>query len=85
MAGSAIGEVQVNEFLVAIVVIGTGFGFISWRRWTDLSRQVSEYKRLQAELSGLFNWRGFIVERRWMTCCNQRFFGGSMITQSFDT
>lgn len=46
-------EVQVNEFLVAIVIIGTGFGIFSWRRWTDLSSQVSEYKRLQAELSGL--------------------------------
>src|SRR5579859_1686833 len=46
-------EVQVNEFLVAIVVIGTGFAIFSWRRWTDLSRQVGEYKRLQTELSGL--------------------------------
>jgi hypothetical protein len=39
--------------LVAIVIIGTGFGIFSWRRWTDLSRQVGEYKRLQTELSGL--------------------------------
>jgi diguanylate cyclase (GGDEF)-like protein len=44
-------EVQVDEFLVAVVVIGTGFAIFSWRRWTDLSRQVAEYKRLQAELT----------------------------------
>jgi diguanylate cyclase len=44
-------EVQVNEFLVSIVIVGTGFGVFSWRRWTDLSRQVAEYKRLQTELS----------------------------------
>ncbi len=46
-------EAQVDEFLVAIVIIGTGFGIFSWRRWTDLSRQVAEYKRLQTELSGI--------------------------------
>jgi diguanylate cyclase len=44
-------EVQVDEFLVAVVVIGTGFALFSWRRWTDLSRQVAEYKRLQTELT----------------------------------
>jgi len=44
-------EVQVDEFLVAFVIIGTGFALFSWRRWTDLSRQVGEYKRLQTELT----------------------------------
>lgn len=44
-------EVQVDEFLVAFVIIGTGFALFSWRRWTDLSRQVAEYKRLQTELT----------------------------------
>ncbi|HEY0263499.1 MAG TPA: sensor domain-containing diguanylate cyclase [Granulicella sp.] len=44
-------EVQIDEFLTAIVVVGAGFAIFSWRRWTDLSRQVAEYKRLQAELS----------------------------------
>jgi diguanylate cyclase (GGDEF)-like protein len=44
-------EVQVDEFLVAVVFIGTGFALFSWRRWTDLSRQVAEYKRLQTELT----------------------------------
>jgi diguanylate cyclase (GGDEF)-like protein len=46
-------EVQIDEFLVAVVIIGTGFGLFSWRRWTDLSRQVSEYKRLQTQLSAI--------------------------------
>jgi len=31
-------EVLVDEFLVAVVFIGTGFALFSWRRWTDLSR-----------------------------------------------
>jgi len=44
-------EVQVDELLVAGVILGTGFAFFSWRRWTDLSRQVSEYKRLQTEMT----------------------------------
>jgi diguanylate cyclase len=44
-------EVQVDEFLVAFVIIGTGFALFSWQRWTDLSRQVAEYKRLQTELT----------------------------------
>jgi diguanylate cyclase (GGDEF)-like protein len=44
-------EVQVDELLVAVVIVGTGFALFSWRRWTDLSRQVSEYKRLQSELT----------------------------------
>jgi len=39
-------EVRVDEFLTAIVVMGSGFAIFSWRRWTDLSRQVAEYKRL---------------------------------------
>ncbi len=43
--------VQLDEFLVAIVIIGTGFAIFSWRRWTDLARQIAEYKRLQAELT----------------------------------
>ena len=42
---------KVDEFLVAIVIIGTGFIIFSWRRWTDLSRQIVEYKRLQTELT----------------------------------
>jgi diguanylate cyclase (GGDEF)-like protein len=46
-------EVQVDEFLTAVVVIGAGFAIFSWRRWTDLSQQVAEYKRLQGELSAL--------------------------------
>jgi diguanylate cyclase (GGDEF)-like protein len=46
-------EVQVDEFLTAIVVIGISFGVFSWRRWTDLSRQVAEYQRLQTELSAM--------------------------------
>src|ERR1051326_2279736 len=42
--------VQLDEFLVAVVVVGGGFAVFSWRRWTDLSRQVAEYKRLQTQL-----------------------------------
>ena len=45
--------VQLDEFLVAIVIIGTGFAVFSWRRWTDLSRQIAEYQRLQAELTAI--------------------------------
>lgn len=44
---------KIDEFLVAIVIIGAGFAIFSWRRWTDLSRQVAEYKRLQVELSAI--------------------------------
>lgn len=44
-------EVQVNEFLTAVVILGSGFALFSWRRWTDLSRQVAEYERLQSEMS----------------------------------
>ncbi len=46
-------EVRIDEFLTAVVIIGAGFAIFSWRRWTDLSRQVAEYKRLQAELSAI--------------------------------
>jgi diguanylate cyclase len=46
-------EAQVDEFLVAVVAIGSGFAIFSWRRWSDLSRQVAEYKRLQKELSAI--------------------------------
>jgi len=46
-------EVQIDEFLTAVVIIGAGFAIFSWRRWTDLSRQVAEYKRLQGELSAV--------------------------------
>jgi diguanylate cyclase len=46
-------EVRVDEFLTAIVIMGAGFAIFSWRRWTDLSRQVAEYKRLQSELSAI--------------------------------
>jgi diguanylate cyclase (GGDEF)-like protein len=42
--------VQLDEFLVTVVVLGAGFAIFSWRRWTDLSRQVAEYKRLQTQL-----------------------------------
>lgn len=45
--------VEIDEFLAAVVIIGTGFAVFSWRRWTDLSRQVAEYKRLQAALSAI--------------------------------
>jgi diguanylate cyclase len=45
--------VRVDEFLTAIIIVGAGFAIFSWRRWTDLSRQVAEYKRLQAELSAI--------------------------------
>ena len=48
---SARREAQVDEFLLEIVIIGTAFAFYSWRRWTELSKQVAEYRRLQAELS----------------------------------
>jgi diguanylate cyclase (GGDEF)-like protein len=44
-------EAQVDEFLVWMVIIGIGFGFFTWRRWTDLSRRVAEYQRLQTEMS----------------------------------
>jgi diguanylate cyclase (GGDEF)-like protein len=46
-------EVQIDEFLTAVVIIGAGFAIFSWRRWTDLSLQVAEYKRLQGELSAV--------------------------------
>jgi len=46
-------EVRIDEFLTAFVVIGAGFAIFSLRRWSDLSRQVAEYKRLQAELSAI--------------------------------
>jgi len=46
-------EVQIDEFLTAVLIIGSGFAVFSWRRWTDLSRQVAEYKRLQEELSAI--------------------------------
>jgi diguanylate cyclase (GGDEF)-like protein len=46
-------EVQIDEFLTAVVIMGAGFAIYSWRRWTDLSRQVAEYKRLQEELSAV--------------------------------
>jgi len=45
--------VRVDEFLTAIVILGTGFAIFSWRRWTDLTRQVVEYKRLQTELTAM--------------------------------
>ena len=45
--------IQFDEFLTAVTVLGVAFAVFSWRRWTDLSRQVGEYKRLQAELSEL--------------------------------
>jgi diguanylate cyclase (GGDEF)-like protein len=46
-------EVQFDECLTAAVIIGAGFAIFSWRRWSDLSRQVVEYKRLQGELSAV--------------------------------
>lgn len=46
-------EVQIDEFLTAIVILGAGFAIFSWRRWSDLSRQVAEYQRLQVELNAL--------------------------------
>jgi diguanylate cyclase (GGDEF)-like protein len=46
-------EVQIDEFLSAVVILGSGFAAFSWRRWTDLGRQISEYKRLQAELTAM--------------------------------
>ncbi len=46
-------EASIEEFLTAAVIIGTGFALFSWRRWTDLSRQIAEYKRLQTELSAI--------------------------------
>jgi diguanylate cyclase len=55
-------EVRVDEFLTAIVTIGAGFAIFSWRRWTDLSRQVAEYRRLQAELSALNRDAAFMGE-----------------------
>jgi diguanylate cyclase len=44
-------EAQFDEILAAFVVIGIGFAVFAWRRWSDLSRQVAEYQRLQYELS----------------------------------
>jgi len=44
-------QVQVDESLVILVLLGIGFAIFSWRRWTELSRQVAEYKRLQTEMS----------------------------------
>src|SRR5271168_392039 len=44
---------QFDEFLVAVLAIGTGFAVFSWRRWTDLSRQEVEYKRLQKDLNAV--------------------------------
>ncbi len=44
-------QVRVDEFLAAVVVLGLAFAVFSWRRWIDLSRQVAEYKRLQAEMT----------------------------------
>jgi diguanylate cyclase (GGDEF)-like protein len=55
-------EAQVDEFLVAVVAIGVGFAIFSWRRWTDLSRQVAEYKRLQKELSAINREASFLSE-----------------------
>jgi diguanylate cyclase (GGDEF)-like protein len=55
-------EVQVDEFLTAIVVIGAGFAVFSWRRWNDLSRQVAEYQRLQTELSAINQEASFMSE-----------------------
>ncbi|HVV44700.1 MAG TPA: GGDEF domain-containing protein [Bryobacteraceae bacterium] len=46
-------EAQFDEILAAFVVIGIGFAIFAWRRWSDLSRQVAEYQRLQQELSAL--------------------------------
>jgi diguanylate cyclase (GGDEF)-like protein len=46
-------EVQLDEFLVAVIILGVGFALFSWRRWIDLSRQVAEYKRLQKELNAI--------------------------------
>lgn len=46
-------EVQFDEFLAAAVIVGAGIAIFAWRRWTDLSRQVAEYKRLQGELSAV--------------------------------
>ena len=45
--------VQADEFLVSVGIIGAGFALFSWRRWTELSRQVAEYKRLQTELTSI--------------------------------
>lgn len=45
--------VRIDEFLTAIVILGTGFAIFSWRRWTDLTRQVAEYKRLQIKLTAM--------------------------------
>ncbi len=47
------GAAQTDEFLAAVVIIGSGFAIFFWRRWTDLSQQIAEYKRLQGELSAI--------------------------------
>jgi hypothetical protein len=49
--------VQFDEFLTAVTILGIAFAVFSWRRWTDLSRQVGEYKRLQDPSAA--DWRRF--------------------------
>jgi diguanylate cyclase (GGDEF)-like protein len=44
-------EAQVDELLVGAIIIGSGLALFSWRRWSELSRQVAEYQRVQTELS----------------------------------
>ena len=46
-------EAQFDEVLAAFVVVGSGIAIFAWRRWSDLSRQVAEYQRLQYKLSAL--------------------------------
>jgi diguanylate cyclase (GGDEF)-like protein len=47
-------EAQFDEGLTSVVIVGVAFAIFAWRRWSDVSRQVAEYKRLQKELS-VFN------------------------------
>ena len=55
-------EVQIDELLTAFVIIGCGFAVFSWRRWSDLSRQVAEYERLQEQLSGVYREASLMSE-----------------------
>jgi diguanylate cyclase (GGDEF)-like protein len=53
-------EVQIDELLTAVVIIGIGFVIFFWRRWTDLSQQVADYERFQDELSSI-NREAFLM------------------------
>ena len=55
-------EVQFDEYMVAVSLVGAGLAVFSWRRWSDLSRQVAEYQRVQVELSALHKQASLMSE-----------------------